>query len=281
MKHMLIFALSPIAFSSLLPLHGMDKRVNQPASYRDAATGWGKTNRHQGGNDQKYRLSRTVATTTRSMQTTAHDGQVYRPAGKPQGQKPNESPITILKKTSQEESEELYIPTQPDYSSEEEATPQQSRPTHVSVEIKTIERLALMTEMLPKVLAQSAQDKITIRTLEEKLLSLAQSNANTLHTMQLHHTQETLAQNERHLATLKALHKEFDAQMLAKQEAFNKLVETQRASYNNIMQTMMYQHQLLYALCVQCGIIRTLPPEQVQENTATDDATGNDQDIEK
>lgn len=231
---------------------GQEKKTTGAKSYVDAVT---NSTNGSGPQTMMYESSRQVVakyqkSTDATKKNPSSDQATVTLL------KRNEAPIqqqrTSSVQTSDEDSDEvpLFIPTQP-FDEEAPELPEQKT---AEFDTKTLTRLALMADMLPKVLAH--QEKAAT-DLKQQLQSQAQAHADQMQTMALHFQQQ-----------LSAAHREFDTQMLAEQKAhfaqIEKLTKEHAAELAGIHQILGLQNYHLYNAFVRLGLAQAVPVEQVE-----------------
>lgn len=225
---------------------GKKKKTTQASSYKDALT--------NSSSPQKmmYRSSRQVIAQYHEEENTKKKQSAPQPA------------ITLVKKdevpvqpainlfVDEQNDAELFIPEQPNF--EEEETQEVAKEDTREFDQKTLDRLILMADMLPKVLAN--HEKVTT-DLKNQLLVQAQAHADQMQTLALHFQQQ-----------LSATHREFDAQMLAQQKAHFAQTEKMTQEYSDelkkIHQILGLQNFHLYTAFVRLGLVQAVTVEQVE-----------------
>lgn len=145
----------------------------------------------------------------------------------------------------------------------------------ITIDVKVLQRIALLADMLPNVLKKQTQQETAIAELQKELNKQAQA-----------HKQQQSAVDSEHKKTLQALHEEFNRQMLSKQEELSKRVvelteknnalqEEHKKALELIAQNTGSVNYQLYLIACQMGLVQTIAnaeqaPEEQKLETEKD-----------
>ncbi len=239
-----------------------DAGSSRPTSYSNAVTP--TQNRGVSASSQDYRSSRTVVPDSQRKLWNPKNPQLLQAAQTQEAKTTPlvQSPQQIIKKDPQP-ARQLSEPAQ-------SAIGEQAS----QIDDKALlARLALLGDMLPGVLKRQVQQEATIAELKKELTTQAQTYAD----------QRSALESE-HQKALQALHTEFNAQMLSKQEELSKrIVESTEKNtslqvehakvLSDIFQHLGTQNYQLYMIACHMGLVQQAPhkeamPEQKEpENT--------------